>query len=43
MQFVFPTKVLYQGKFFAPKQDVYQVELTPKWTYTEVPLYMRAK
>jgi hypothetical protein len=36
---VFQTKVVYQAKFFASKQDVYQVGLIPKRTYTEVPLY----
>jgi hypothetical protein len=34
---VFQTKVVYQAKFFASKQDVYQVGLIPKRTYTEVP------
>jgi hypothetical protein len=37
-QGLFQTKV-YQAKFFASKQDVYQVGLIPKWMYTEVPLY----
>jgi hypothetical protein len=36
---VFQTKVVYQAKVFASKQDVYRVGLIPKRTYTEVPLY----
>jgi hypothetical protein len=39
-QVVFQTKVVYQANFFASKQDVYQVGLIPKRTYTEVPLYV---
>jgi hypothetical protein len=37
---VFHTKAAYQAKFFASKQDVYQVGLIPKQTYTEVALYI---
>jgi hypothetical protein len=33
---VLQTKVLYQAKFFASKEDVYQAGLIPKRTYTEV-------
>jgi hypothetical protein len=36
---VFQTKVVYQAKCFVSKQDVYQVGLIPKRTYTEVPPY----
>jgi hypothetical protein len=36
---VFQTKVVYQAKCLASKQDVNQVGLIPKRTYTEVPLY----
>jgi hypothetical protein len=34
------TRVVYQAKCFASKQDIYQVGLIPKRSYTEVPLYL---
>jgi hypothetical protein len=39
---IFQTKVIYQAKLFLSKQDIYQVGLIPKQTYTKVPLYLES-